>query len=400
MGSKTKKHLRAVGVRFRQFWRRYGQFIIAVAILALFFMLLGLHMSHRASDKAAERLLSGFQIPQPLSDEQNQTKKLLDRETSLADEATADIFTDNNNFTYEEDITIEMDWHDIMPETIEDVQRKNKKQQHIDEELVETIQTPLPTIEDTQTTGVKAPDVKPVTPEISSRLVPEAQEVKNPRLAIVIDDLGIDRRRSREILEIAMPLTVAFLPYAARAESLWQMAHENGHEVWAHIPMEPRNLAEHNPGPGALYTSLTDDALAERLTTSLDKMKAANIRGINNHMGSRMTADTRAMSVVMRVLSDHNLAYLDSRTVANSVGAELARIHNVPTASRHIFLDHVDDVEIIMEQLRKAETLALRRSGGVITIGHPRDATLRALQEWSQTRDPRVEIVPVSRLLR
>ena len=151
-----------------------------------------------------------------------------------------------------------------------------------------------------------------------------------------------------------------------------------GHEVLAHIPMEPLDPRE-DPGPGALTMAMTAEQIAAQLTSMLDPW--SGFVGINNHMGSRMTADRWRMDLVMGFLKHRGLLWLDSRTAPDSVGIAAASSARVPHAARDFFLDNVATVEAIGEQLRAAEDHA-RRTGTAVAIGHPYDATLIALETW------------------
>ena len=86
-----------------------------------------------------------------------------------------------------------------------------------------------------------------------------------PLIAIVIDDMGLDRVRSQRALEMAGPLTLSFLTYATN-----------------------------------LTTELTDEEVALRLSAALDPW--IGYVGVNNHMGSRFTADPAKMDIVMRAM--------------------------------------------------------------------------------------------------
>ena len=64
------------------------------------------------------------------------------------------------------------------------------------------------------------------------------QAEEKPKLAIVIDDFGSDRHGVEEMLNLKIPLTVAVLPGCEFTTEDAQKAHEHGHEVILHMPME------------------------------------------------------------------------------------------------------------------------------------------------------------------
>lgn len=217
------------------------------------------------------------------------------------------------------------------------------------------------------------------------------------RIAIVMDDLGLDARRTTEIMQLQSPMTLSFLTYANDLRTQTKRARRLGHELMMHVPMEPMD-SNINPGPGALKTSMSDEELKWQMDKVLNKFDG--FVGINNHMGSKLTSDIRAMDIVMDELKKRGLLFIDSRTTAKSVGYKEAAKKNLPYAVRHVFLDPMPGEAILKRQLKKLEYVASKR-GYAIGIGHPRDVTIKALQEWLPTlQDKNITLVPVSEIVK
>jgi polysaccharide deacetylase 2 family uncharacterized protein YibQ len=218
-----------------------------------------------------------------------------------------------------------------------------------------------------------------------------------PRIAIVIDDLGLDRKRTERTIALPGPLTLSFLAYANDLPHLGAEGHRAGHELMVHVPMEPMSRHE-DMGPNGLAVGLGRDELLRRLRWDLARFDG--YVGINNHMGSRFTSDAQSLMPVMEELKQRGLLFLDSRTVSNSAGLMLARQLGVPSAARDVFLDNEVDGEAIAAQLAETEAIA-RRHGSAIAIGHPHDATIDELAHWLPTLPGKgFELVPVSALAR
>ena len=219
-----------------------------------------------------------------------------------------------------------------------------------------------------------------------------------PRIAVVLDDIGPGKTRSRNAIQLPSPLTLAFLPYAGDLVSMTRQARAQGHELLVHIPMEPKDLAHNDPGKNALLLSLSDANLRQRLEWALDRF--SGYVGINNHMGSAFTANRKNMDLVMERLGERGALFLDSLTNAASQGEAAARAAGIPTISRDIFLDHYgDDPGMVLQQLAKAEALA-ERQGHAVAIGHPYDGTLTALELWiPDARARGFALVPISALV-
>ncbi|HTR84642.1 MAG TPA: divergent polysaccharide deacetylase family protein [Reyranella sp.] len=207
--------------------------------------------------------------------------------------------------------------------------------------------------------------------------VPFADLNSKPLIAIVIDDVGLDRPRSKRAWELPGPITLSFLPYAKDLRDQAKAARARGNELMLHMPMEPTGRAD--PGPNALLVSLSDADLRQRVTTDLDSFEG--YVGVNNHMGSRFTAFRPGMETVLRIFKSRGLLFLDSRTTAQSVGDQLAQELGVPSVARNVFLDDDEALDAVKRKLAETEEVA-RRQGFVVAIGHPHEATLQALSEW------------------
>ena len=219
----------------------------------------------------------------------------------------------------------------------------------------------------------------------------------HPMIALVIDDMGLDRRRSARAIDLPGPLTLSFLPYADDLPSQTALAHQHGHELLVHVPMEPLGSAN-NPGPNALTVGLSSDEVMGRLRRDLGRFNG--YVGINNHMGSKFTRDGPGMAAVMAELRARGLLWLDSRTTAGTVGTALARAYEVPHVERDVFLDDTPTLGAVRHQLAELETVA-RRRGWAVAIGHPKDATLEALTAWLPTLGERgFVLVPLTHVVR
>lgn len=218
-----------------------------------------------------------------------------------------------------------------------------------------------------------------------------------PRLVVVIDDLGESMHQARELAALDFPVTFAVLPQSSKTREVARFAAQHGKDVLLHQPMEPRDYPHRaDPGPGAMFVGMPEEAVLAVLAENLAQVPQAI--GVNNHMGSRFTADSFGMDVVLRDLKRRGLFFLDSLTTGDSVVQAQARRVGLTHLRRHIFLDNVQDVQAILFQLRKAESLALS-AGEVIAIGHPYPETLEALKIWERERDQRIHLVSVNDIL-
>ena len=220
--------------------------------------------------------------------------------------------------------------------------------------------------------------------------VPEPTQVPTPtprpqpapdargRLAILLDDAG--QRFDLVDAAIALPdeVGVAVLPFLPKSTETATAVHKAGHEVWLHLPMEPQGYPKADPGPGAVLVSMDTAAIRTAVHSALNSIPFAV--GVNNHMGSRATADLKTMTWVMQELSARNMAFIDSRTTSATVAEEAARAQGVPATRRHVFLDNKRQAAAIRRQLDEA-VYRCRMDGEAVAIGHLDEVTLQVLAE-------------------
>jgi polysaccharide deacetylase 2 family uncharacterized protein YibQ len=250
-----------------------------------------------------------------------------------------------------------------------------------------------------------APAPLPAEPGPAAPGAPEPEWLKNavasvdpgnrPMIAIVLDDVGAAPSDVPGALGLPAPITLSIMTYAPNAAKIAIEAHRAGHEIMVHVPMEPINR-DADPGKNALLTNLSADEIARRLDWGLAQFQG--YVGINNHMGSKFTQNAAGMRVVLEALKARGLLFLDSRTIAKSVGDALAAEIGVTHLQRDVFLDDVIDEADIMKELARTEAIA-RKHGVAIAIGHPHRDTVEALRLWIPEAEARgFVLVPISQI--
>ena len=197
-------------------------------------------------------------------------------------------------------------------------------------------------------------------------------------IGIVIDDFGY---RNDEIsdgfLELDARLTYAIIPGHRYSTSFGEKAVESGYEVIVHMPMENTGKT-YGEEEFVLMTAMDNETIQRRLNNAIEEIPTAI--GMNNHQGSKASADQNIMSNVAKVMKERGLFFLDSRTTIETIGETTMEVFGVPTARRNIFLDNEDDEEKIEKQLMKL----VKRSeevGSAIGIGHVKPKTLNVLSD-------------------
>ncbi|ANC00706.1 polysaccharide deacetylase [Pseudomonas putida] len=210
-------------------------------------------------------------------------------------------------------------------------------------------------------------------------------------MSIIIDDLGQNSERDSRTLALPGPVTMAIMPDTPHATDFARQAHKAGRTVILHMPMDPAT------GPYAWHPGLPLEELARRLDGALLKVPFA--AGINNHMGSRMTAQRDAMAWLMGNLQGRELFFVDSRTSAATVAAAEAQAIGLAHVSRDVFLDDVRTAEAIAGQLRRGIELA-RKQGSAVLIGHPYPQTLEVLErEMPGLKRQGIELIELRQMI-
>lgn len=199
--------------------------------------------------------------------------------------------------------------------------------------------------------------------------------LSQPRLAIIIDDLGNSLTSGLKAIALPGNITFAVMPHRKYSKQLAERAGRLGKSVMLHAPMSTVNGRE--LGPGALDATMNETEFKTRLRFAI--LSTPYVKGLNNHMGSGLTTNPKAMGWVMDIAKEQQLFFIDSRTNANSVAFKSAQQAGIKSATRDIFLDHLQDIDHIHQQFKKAIAIA-KRYGSAIVIGHPHPQTLYYLE--------------------
>jgi len=209
--------------------------------------------------------------------------------------------------------------------------------------------------------------------------VNQARIQRKPKLVIIIDDFGYSNNGTvNGFMKLEAPLTVSIIPGHRFSRWASATAQAAGKEVMIHMPMEPEDFRKnHGEEQFLIHSGLGPYEINQRVLAAI--MELPEAKGMNNHMGSRATADAELMSTVIRNLKEKGMYFIDSLTSAQSVAFEIARENGVPAAVRTVFLDNQRDKSEILAQFEKALTIA-RKRGKAVAIGHVYPQTLEVLR--------------------
>ncbi len=240
---------------------------------------------------------------------------------------------------------------------------------------------------------------KPLAKIDIPKSIPEPKPVplgKLPRVALILDDLGYDKKMAEKFFALNINLTISILPHSPLQSKIARLATSKGLEIMLHLPMEPVEYPDVNPGPGTLLSSMSPDELISQLEENLNTLPG--VKGVNNHMGSKLTTESTQMYQIFSVLKNRGLFFIDSRTTSDSICKPSARLFQVPFAQRDVFIDHYQKPDFIRKQIQELIHIA-ELNGEAVGILHPHSTTYRILQEMLPDLQKQVQLVPASKIV-
>jgi len=235
-------------------------------------------------------------------------------------------------------------------------------------------------------------DIKKIDPP------PRAREDAPRRfMALVIDDIGYDMTAVDTLLALNIPITFSVLPHCPYSAVSARRAHEAGHEVILHLPMEPLGYPDADPGEGALLVGMTRREILKTVESNLRSVPY--ISGVNNHMGSRFMEHEDKLIAIFSELKKRRLFFLDSLTSPTTKGRSAANTVAIDYITRDIFLDNSRNREDTFKALLKLLDMDNHWTT-LVVIGHPYPSTLEALERaLPYFAESDIETVPLSHII-
>ncbi|MFT5708009.1 MAG: polysaccharide deacetylase 2 family uncharacterized protein YibQ [Oceanospirillaceae bacterium] len=218
---------------------------------------------------------------------------------------------------------------------------------------------------------------------------------KSAQLILLIDDMGNSQASNQAALDLPGAVSFAFLPYGHFSKRFAIEARKRNKDVLLHAPMQSIN---NNPlGAGGLTSDMSEADFKQTLNKNIDALPS--LVGVNNHMGSKLTALNLPMQWTMEVVKQRGLFFVDSKTTGKSVAWKQAQKAGVNSLKRDVFLDHELSLQAIQKQFAKAKAIA-KDYGRVLVIAHPHTITLQFLkQQLPLLKGQQIELVSLSTVI-
>ncbi len=360
--------------------------LLAGVVLSLFILLLRVYVQYTTHDTPAQIVEKKVSIP-VIRVEKNAThSKIVMREKGVSASQIAALSGADENRS------LEQQYHTIASEIADFTAAKSAEENLTQKEGGAD--------ENKFVSHCPVPIQKKITPPLQPFSRKHLQKKKKkairkkrlPRVVIIMDDV-CSVEQGRLIKSLPVEVTPSIFPVTSdhpdtqRVASMFRC-------FMIHTPMEALNY------PREEENTLRADDTFERIDRKIAAIKRdfPKLIAINNHTGSRFTADDAAMDRLFCALRKYGIHFIDSRTCPDSVAVSIGRLHGERVFSRNVFLDNVDDVDAILARLRETVHYA-KKHRLAIAICHPRPATFEALKR-SKTLFRGVEVVGVDQLYR
>lgn len=229
----------------------------------------------------------------------------------------------------------------------------------------------------------------------------EPEERPHARLALVLYGFGDALGAADSFFALPAPFAVAITPGGKASGAMFRAAHERAREVVVHLPMEPINYPQVNPGPGTLLVTMRPAKIGADVGRWLDQAKP--VSAVSNHMGSLATQDMTLMTAVYRELKQRRLPFLHLLPAAGAVCRPLASEMGVAYDEPDATLDFEPRAKdtAVMEKRWKQVLKEARDRGRMIVWVRATPTTWRWMQRaLDAKRLERVDLVPLTSLLR
>lgn len=229
------------------------------------------------------------------------------------------------------------------------------------------------------------------------KLILEINYFTPPKLAILIDDVGMNTKTTTYFKKIDRPLSFATIPYLPKTSQATKILKDAGFEVILHMPMEGSNDILNRRTVGIIKPSMTEKEIYDKFDGAIENLGA--VKGFNNHMGSRFTNDPEKMRSLLSYVKKKEMFFIDSNTNSKREGYKIAKELDIPTYYTSYFIDNSHKKEDIMEAIKVSVRLAKERKK-VLVIGHYRKETAEAIYEMlDYIEDEGIELVSINEVL-
>lgn len=150
---------------------------------------------------------------------------------------------------------------------------------------------------------------------------PGRARASEAKVAIVLYGFD-DVDEARHAFDVKIPFAVAIEPGTPLSRDLFRAARDRSREIVLHLPLEPINYPQVNPGPGTILVTMNKARIAQLMKRYFGQ--AGAVTAVANYMGSLATQDMAVMTAVYGELRRRNLPFLHMTPAPGAVCKSLA----------------------------------------------------------------------------
>ncbi|MGX3011291.1 divergent polysaccharide deacetylase family protein [Helicobacter sp. 23-1044] len=235
-----------------------------------------------------------------------------------------------------------------------------------------------------------AQDSADLTKRKKPKIYKKILESPKPKIVIIIDDIA-NTKQLDALKSVGLKLTPSIFPLKD-SNAKMRAALQNLDFFMVHLPLEALAYKDE-------MDTITLNDSKEKIQATIEQIKRTmpNAKYLNNHTGSKFTANKDKMTLLLSLLDLHNIAFVDSRTTPNTALPAIAQEQNRLILQRDIFIDNALDSASLSAQISEGVKIA-KAQGYAILIAHPHKETLNALKVAKNSILKEVEIVYLNEL--
>lgn len=232
----------------------------------------------------------------------------------------------------------------------------------------------------------------------------ECKAQTEPMMAIVIDDFAsYDTSGVETMLSVSEPLTCAVIPCIDNTKQTLEQISKTQHEIILHMPMQSHvSLLESWYGTTYIHIGESKESINQKIAKCLEDFP--EIKGFNMHIGSGVSRNKQTMKNIYEFANDHNLYFLDSRTIETNAVTDAAKETGSIYLGRDEFLEADKNKSYANVKFRLLEGAKKAvNNGSSIVIGHigaeGGEQTAKAIIDTlPEIKKMGIKIVPLSQI--
>ncbi len=217
-----------------------------------------------------------------------------------------------------------------------------------------------------------------------------------PAIVLALLDYGLSETDSKTALEmLPSGASVILSPYTRNFDAWRDMAAASGRELWLQIPVEFENYPQDDPGPGALHARENFEAGKTKIIAAMTK--TTGYAGVAAYTDSAFMYGQPVLNGLMGEIYRRGLGYFEINPAGQEF-IEVAAVDKLAPYGKNQFI--FDPEKANIHDWLKALEAEATADGFAVGAFRPYPGTLKAISEWSQSRDfsNRFAFAPVSAL--